>query len=151
MLKIEPFSEKCNSDLAGGYLRSVEELVGKLPEKYTSFVIKYGNGRPSDDTVISHPEAGDLRPLIFFGDEREGVSLIEALEIHKDLRDDELLPFADDAYGNLFVLDIRNENVYFVEFASETKAYRIAENFVQFLDFFRCESSAQPDNEDNHK
>jgi hypothetical protein len=117
-----PFSEN--------EIREIESTLGRaLPEEYAAFARKYGGAFVGG--YIDGEE--DLPILAFFsGSAKNGV--LAKLASYSDLRDAGVLPIADCALGNLYVLDPVN-GVWFIDYyGGKTTARKVANSFGEFSD-----------------
>ncbi|WP_367871861.1 SMI1/KNR4 family protein [Luteolibacter sp. Populi] len=125
-----PFSES--------YVQAVENALGrKLPDDYRQFVKKYGG-------AFVGGSLGDFSILGFFdGDENDGI--LSVLESHDDLRDDGVLPIADDELGNLYVMNKQNSIYYINYYGGGPSVERVAESFQDFIDRIVVRDKEAPD------
>lgn len=119
--RIEPDDPLTEADIA-----KLEKVLGHpVSQEYSDFACHYGGafvgGLVDGDT--------ELPILTFFDLEK----LLSMLEIYTDLRDDGVLPVADCALGNLYVLDRENSVHYINYYGGRTTARKVAGSFVDFL------------------
>ena len=93
-------------------IESVEHrLQITLPEDYKQFVLKYDGGYPNHFKVDGKVEI--FNNLISL-DEKEYDNIYEFLEDLQDRIGDQLIPFAEDGFGNLLCFDYSaNKNIVF--------------------------------------
>ena len=93
-------------------IESVEHrLQITLPEDYKQFVLKYDGGYPNHFKVDGKVEI--FNNLISL-DENEYNNIYEILEDLQDRIGDQLIPFAEDGFGNLLCFDYSaNKNIVF--------------------------------------
>lgn len=93
-------------------IESVEHrLQITLPEDYKQFVLKYDGGYPNHFKVDGKVEI--FNNLISL-DEKEYDNIYEILEDLQDRIGDQLIPFAEDGFGNLLCFDYSaNKNIVF--------------------------------------
>ena len=93
-------------------IESVEHrLQITLPEDYKQFVLKYDGGYPNHFKVDGKVEI--FNNLISL-DENEYNNIYEILEDLQDRICDQLIPFAEDGFGNLLCFDYSaNKNIVF--------------------------------------
>ena len=93
-------------------IESVEHrLQITLPEDYKQFVLKYDGGYPNHFKVDGKVEI--FNNLISL-DEKEYDNIYEILEDLQDRIGDQLIPFAEDGFGNLLCFDYSaDKNIVF--------------------------------------
>lgn len=105
---------------------AIETAIGfALPPAYRAFVEEYGGafvGGLVDGST-------DLPILTFFG----ANDLLSRLTLHPDLKDDQVLPFADCELGNLYVMRQDGDVHYLNYYGGTTSARQVAPSFDNFL------------------
>ena len=86
-------------------IESVEyRLQITLPDDYKQFVLKYDGGYPSPNHFKVDGKVEIFNNLISL-DENEYDNIYEILEDLQDRLSDQLIPFAEDGFGNLLCFD----------------------------------------------
>lgn len=95
-------------------IESVEHrLQITLPEDYKQFVLKYDGGYPNPNHFKVDGKVEIFNNLISL-DENEYNNIYEILEDLQDRIGDQLIPFAEDGFGNLLCFDYSaNKNIVF--------------------------------------
>lgn len=95
-------------------IESVEHrLQITLPEDYKQFVLKYDGGYPSPNHFKVDGKVEIFNNLISL-DENEYDNIYEILEDLQDRLSDQLIPFAEDGFGNLLCFDYSaDKNIVF--------------------------------------
>ena len=95
-------------------IESVEHrLQITLPEDYKQFVLKYDGGYPNPNHFKVDGKVEIFNNLISL-DEKEYDNIYEILEDLQDRIGDQLIPFAEDGFGNLLCFDYSaNKNIVF--------------------------------------
>lgn len=95
-------------------IESVEHrLQITLPEDYKQFVLKYDGGYPNPNHFKVDGKVEIFNNLISL-DENEYNNIYEILEDLQDRIGDQLIPFAEDGFGNLLCFDyLANKNIVF--------------------------------------
>lgn len=95
-------------------IESVEHrLQITLPEDYKQFVLKYDGGYPNPKHFKVDGKVEIFNNLISL-DENEYNNIYEILEDLQDRIGDQLIPFAEDGFGNLLCFDYSaNKNIVF--------------------------------------
>ena len=84
-----------------------------LPEDYKQFVLKYDGGYPSPNHFKVDGKVEIFNNLISL-DENEYDNIYEILEDLQDRLSDQLIPFAEDGFGNLLCFDYSaDKNIVF--------------------------------------
>lgn len=119
--RIEPATPFTESDL-----NRIELHVGRpLPTDYRDFVTNYG-GAFVGGLVDGNTE---LPILTFFGVDQ----VLSRLDWYPDLRNDGVLPVADCALGNLYVI-VRDNTVHYINYyGGRTTSQKVAASFGDLL------------------
>ena len=110
-----------------------------FPDDYRDFLLKH-NGGNVEDMVLLIPQLGDgVLLLSFFGlDKEHQTQNIEFWlnEESDDFDDSDLIPIGADQGGNLLLLDLSDDSIYywdamkfFPDSTEEANAYQVAESF----------------------
>jgi hypothetical protein len=97
-----------------GDLAALENIIqGQLPQVYAAFLSKYGGTAFEQDVIVplqnSAPFGDDAAVERFYGfstDDRDSILTLTD-EVYRGRIPDEMLPFAEDGAGNLFLLGHR--------------------------------------------
>jgi SMI1/KNR4 family protein len=101
-------------DISIDIIESVENrLQINLPDDYKQFVLKYDGGYPNPN----HFKVGEKEEIfnnLISLDENEYDNIYEILEDLQDRIGDQLIPFAEDGFGNLLCFDYSaDKNIVF--------------------------------------
>lgn len=101
-------------DISIDIIESVENrLEITLPEDYKQIVLKYDGGYPNPNHFKVDGKVEIFNNLISL-DENEYNNIYEILEDLQDRIGDQLIPFAEDGFGNLLCFDYSaNKNIVF--------------------------------------
>ena len=101
-------------DISIDIIESVENrLEITLPEDYKQIVLKYGGGYPNPNHFKVDGKVEIFNNLISL-DENKYNNIYEILEDLQDRIGDQLIPFAEDGFGNLLCFDYSaNKNIVF--------------------------------------
>ena len=111
-------------------IRELEQrMKTSLPREYVDFLSNYGGCGFSGDAEVS---GNDQRiPIFTFFD---GEKLLAKLDVYSDLTAEGKITFADDMYGNPFVLDMSTGKVFFLDFTvNPPVGKKVTDSFSVFL------------------
>ena len=102
-----------------------------LPADYADFISVYGECGFDDDAFVEGCEV-----FTFFGSTGPSTALLRNIKVYDQITADGFLPFADDSFGNLFLMNMEDYSIWFRDFSPKaiTPCRRIASNFTDFLD-----------------
>lgn len=111
-------------------IRELEERAkNSLPREYVDFLSCYGGCGFSGDAEVS--SNGQKLPIFTFFD---GEKLLAKLDVYSDLTAEGKITFADDMYGNPFVLDTSTGKVFFIDFTvNPPVGKKVTDSFSIFL------------------
>lgn len=81
----------------------LEQRVGALPAAYRDYLLQQDGGRLADNTEAA-------KTIFGVGDLPDWASMWEALDTYADRVPPWLVPVAEDEYGNLFAISLRDED-----------------------------------------
>jgi hypothetical protein len=114
---------------------SLEKYINSnLPKSYKKFLL-YGNGgRPTPDSFYFPKSNSYVRIHFFLGITTNSYSIRSNYKVFRNrIKDDLLIPIATDEAGNIILLDIRSEYIYFFDHELECK-FMVSKSFLDFID-----------------
>jgi len=110
-------------------IQAIEDAIGReLPKGYCDFVKEYGG-----IFVGGLVDGSEELPIDAFIDAREDHGILSNLALYPDLKEENILPFAFDVLGNIYVFD-RDNTVHFIDYyGGETTACKVSDTFDDFL------------------
>ncbi|QNA82919.1 SMI1/KNR4 family protein [Sphingomonas sp. So64.6b] len=117
------------SQFSESEISEIERVLGRnLPNDYCEFVKEYGGAFVGGLVDGSQ----DLPILKFFSAGHDG-GILDELDKYNDLKKENILPFARDELGNIYVLNGQNSVYYINYYGGKTTSQKVAINFKNFV------------------
>lgn len=128
--KIEPILEEYEK-AKDSDIKSIEKLANaKLPEIYVDFLKKYGHSMFDGIALIESPDKNEYEVFTLYG----ASTVIDDIRLHEDYEGNGIIPIADDAFNNRFIINSEYGKIQFVEYLSgRAEVINITDTFENFL------------------
>ena len=128
-LRFEPINEQFDPVEVEKIRQLERKIKTSLPKEYVNFISCYGGCGFSGNAKVRGN--GQWQSIFTFFD---GEKLLAKLDIYSDLTAEGKVTFADDMYGNPFVLDTLTGQVFFIDFTVNPPIGRkVTDSFSVFL------------------
>ena len=109
------------------------ELKIKFPQDFVTNIKKYDGGYPKPNKITVEGQEEVLNNLVSFLEEDTSF-ILDIISDIENFRDSNLVPIAEDPFGNLFCYSFR-ENAYEIVFWSHEESYvkYVCNNFEELI------------------
>ena len=119
-------------------LQAEDFAGGRFPESFRQMLLQFGPFSFEGDASVQ----ADYGIFVMFGCAGDRYNVVNELKLHPELHERAFVPFARDAFGNYWLMDLQSGSVWFVEWFGKQETKRIAESFDEFLSHIAVEADA---------
>lgn len=115
-------------------VKKIENIIGKLPINYKDFIMNFGACMFTGYAEINLESGEKLIIDGFLGSEDQPGDIYSQIGLIPELFEKKLLVIADNMFGDLYLLALDSENIFYVASKKPDELILVSGDFFTFLD-----------------